>query len=361
MEQQTPLEYQPEFSVIAEGTDITAAIKKSLVEITLTDNGGATAQSDELQITLLSETLTLPAKGARLQLALGFNGLLVEKGWFVVCGVSSSGPPRKIVIYATAAPMNGEKQIGNVQSKKSRSWESITLGELVKTVAVDNGLTPRVAEALAAIKIPHLDQVSESDAALMTRLARHYNAVSKPAGGYWMFLEQGAATTASGKALGTIEINPPQCSTWSYNEGQRGAATGKQKEKGKIRARHYNDEDGTTDETELEYDGPDQDSAYTQPDEDEAINQVKAASAQAERNERKMTLTCPCRPAHLPMTAEARIVTSGFGKREDRNWLIESMVYTLGTSGMSVNFNLVVDINSKGKKGSEGGKGINYW
>jgi len=60
-------EYAPAFSVSAEGKDITRALQQCLAELTLTDYGGATAKADELKITLLSETLPLPTKGARLQ------------------------------------------------------------------------------------------------------------------------------------------------------------------------------------------------------------------------------------------------------------------------------------------------------
>ncbi|MVF06612.1 late control protein D, partial [Serratia marcescens] len=221
MQQKQPAEFRPEFRITAEGRDITAILRENLVDLSLTDNGGTTGKADELQITLLSETLKLPPKGARLRVSLGFNGQLVDKGWFVVSGRASSGPPRKIVLYATAAPMNAQKQPGDVQSQKSRSWDAVTLGDIVTTVAKDNGLIPKVAEQLASIAIEHIDQVRESDAALMTRLARMYNAVSKPAGGYWLFLEQGEAATASGRRLTNVTITPEALTSWSYSDGQR--------------------------------------------------------------------------------------------------------------------------------------------
>lgn len=351
----TTPEYKPDFSVVAEGKDITRALQQSLVDLTLTDNGGATAKSDELKITLMSETLTLPSKGARLQLSLGFNGNLVNKGWFVVCGVSSSGPPRKIEIYATAAPMNAEKQSGDVLGHKTRSWDDVTIGELVKTVASDNGLKPRVAAALMNIKIDHLDQYAESDANLMTRLARTYNAVSKPTGGYWLFLEQGAAVNASGKSPQAVTISPPEVSTWSYSEGSRGNSTGKttagsKKSSGKIGADYYDEADGKTKTTSVEHDGPTISNPWTQPDKSLADHHAKSKKTQANRNERKMTLNGPCRPWHIPLTAECPIVTSGFGEREDRQWLTESLVYSLTESGLSFTWNLVVNIHAKTTK-----------
>jgi len=344
------LEYRPEFSVTAEGRDITRALQQNLISITLTDNGGATAKADELQIDLLSPTLPLPKKGARLRVALGFNGNLVDKGWFVVCGRSSSGPPRKLTIYATAAPLNSEKQPGNVQSHKTRSWDDVTLGDIVKTVASDNGLTPKVADKLAAIQVKHVDQVAESDANLLTRLARTHNAVSKPSGGYWLFLNHDASATASGKSLTEITVTPEQCSRWTYSDGDRGAATGNgAAKKGKVRVQYFDEQSGETKHKEVELEGPDLQHPYTQPDEDQATSAAKSKSAAANRNERRMTLSGPCRPAHLPMTAEARVITAGFGEVEDQSWLVESLVYSLSSSGLSYQFSLVKSIKPKSK------------
>lgn len=365
-------EYAPAFSVSAEGQDITHALQQSLLEMTLTDNGGATAKADELKISLLSETLPLPTKGARLRVALGFNDKLVDKGWFVVCGVSSSGPPRRIELYATAAPMNAQKQPGDVLSQKTRSWDDLRLADLVKTVAADNGLIPKVAGALADIHIDHLDQVAESDANLLTRLAKKFNAVSKPSGGYWLFLKQGAAENAAGESAGPITLTPGEVSTWSYSEGDRGSSTGKAtgskgKTAGKIGVRYYDETDGRTKTSTVDHDGPSMANPYTQPAKDAADQHAKAKKTQAKRNEQKMTLTGPCRPKHVPLTAESGVITSGFGSREDRAWVVESLVFSVTPAGFSYSYNLVVDIrppsgsSKKPKAGDKDKSGPDYF
>lgn len=353
-------EYAPAFSVSAEGRDITRALRECLAELVLTDNGGATAKADELKITLLSETLALPSKGARLRLALGFNDNLVDKGWFVVSGVGSGGPPRRIEIYATAAPMNAQKQPGDVTSHKTRSWDNLRLADLIKTVAADNGLMPKVAAELADIHIDHVDQVAESDANLLSRLAQTYNAVSKPAGGYWLFLKQGAMATASGRQIGSIIITPEEVSNWSYSEGQRGSSTGKatgkdagEKGKGKIGVRYYDEADGRTKMSTVDHDGPSLTNPYTQPAKATADQHAKSRKTQAQRNEQKMSLSGPCRPKHIALTAESGVTTSGFGSREDRDWNVESLTFSLTSAGLSYAYNLVVDIRKTAKSSKQ--------
>lgn len=207
------IEYAPDFSLSAEGKDITAAIRRGLIEIRYTDNGAGTKKADELQITLSSETLAIPSKGAVLRLALGFNGVLVDKGSFTVCQVQSSGPPRRLSIYATSAPMNPGKHGSDVTQAKTRAFDDITLADLLKTVASENGLQARVSSELASITIPYIAQTAESDAALITRIAAEYGAVSKVSGGYWMLLKFGAAKSAGGRELSSITITPDQVLT----------------------------------------------------------------------------------------------------------------------------------------------------
>ena len=347
------MEFRPDFSLTAEGQDITAAVRRGLVDITLTDFGGGTGNTDELRITVMSETLALPTKGARLQLALGFNGDLVDKGWFVVCQVESSGPPRKITITATAAPMNAAKHSGNVSNQKTRSFDDVTLGDIVKKVAKDNDLIPRIAKSLIDIRIEHIDQVRESDAALLLRLARMYNAVSKPSGGYWIFLEQGKSETASGKPLPATLITPDMVSSWNYSEGEK--ANAGDKKKGDVYVNYFDKATGETKSVKMEHGGADTHIQYTKPSEGEAKLAGKAKAAKSARNSRKMSVSMPCRPNHIGLTAEAKITTQGFGSREDKVWLTESLKYSLNDRGLTLDVSLVAHFDPKGKKNGEDG------
>lgn len=362
-------EYLPDFSLKAEGQDITAAIRRGLAEIRYTDNGAATKRSDELMITLMSETLTLPSKGAQLQLGLGFNGSLVNKGTFTVCQVRSSGPPRRITIYATAAPMNAARHGADVTAIKSRSFDNITIGDLVRTVAEDNGLTARVSAPLAGIMLPWVVQSAESDAALLSRLASEYGATSKPTNGYWLFLAYGAGQSAGGKDVPVMTITPDMVSDWSYQEGERTGATGNRKGdksgRGKIGVNYFSASDGRTVEHATEVYGTDRLNPFTLPDRDSARYCGEAKARRVSKSGRRMSLRMPCRSALLSAGAETRFITQGFGVREDHNWQAESVEFSLSASGgFSLSLSLATDISPKGVKAAEKKaqkKGINYF
>jgi hypothetical protein len=65
------------------------------------------------------------------------------------------------------------------------------------------------------------------------------------------------------------------------------------------------------------------------------------------------------------VTAESRITTAGFGEEEDRTWLIESLAFSLSSSGLTMAFNLATDIKppagSKGAKRKKKSDGIGYF
>lgn len=351
------MEFSPEFTLTAEGKDITEAILRGLVSIKLTDYGGATGKTDTLSVTLVSETLKLPPKGARLQLGLGFNGNIINKGSFVVCGVESSGPPRVLTISATAAPGNSAKQTADTTAHQHRVFEKTKMGAIVETIARANGMKPRVAERLAKIDIGYEAQDGESDGAFLLRLARRYNGISKPSHGYWLFLEQGAAVTAGGHDVKAWTITPDRVTRWSYREGDRGGAK-KGKKKGKIAVNYIDVGTGSVKTHEQEHDGADATHPHVHPDKETAVHAANAAVTQAKKNGRQMSISGPVRPDMVPLTAECRIATQGFGEREDLLWLTESVQFSLGKEGFSFDLSLKTDISPKGKKGK--GPGVDY-
>ncbi len=99
--------------------------------------------------------------------------------------------------------------------------------------------------------------------------------------------------------------------------------------------------------------GIDPDIVYTQANKETAEASAKSKATPMKRNGRKMSLSMPGRPSLLPITAECRVNTAGFGVREDHAWLTESVTFSLGTGGMTMDFSLATDIKPQGKKGGK--------
>ena len=322
------LDYRPDFSLSADGKDITAVIQRNLISLTLTDNAGS--ESDRLAITVsLPDSVATPKKGAVLRLGLGFNGELIDKGQYVVDEVTSSGPPRRVQIVANAAPMDNRKQSGSLQTQKTRSFDDVTLGDLVKTVASEHGLVPRVNSELDSIQITHVDQVGESDMNLLTRLAKRYGAVSKPANGYWLFLKEGEGKSASGKTLKNITIQPHQVTTWQCRFSSRNDVR-------RVVATYHDLETGDIKEVSTGTGEPEFRIVFKYPNYEEAKAAVMARAKSVKAGSDTLDITMPARSSLMALVAEGHLNLDGFGDVEDGKWRLKSEEWSLSESGLQL-------------------------
>ncbi|BDY95429.1 hypothetical protein MUTS15_40860 [Escherichia coli] len=111
--------WKPNFYISADNKNITDKIRKGLINITLTDYGGSSKQTDELRVAIVSETLKIPARGVKISIGLGFGNQIIDKGIYIVDGASSGGEPRVVDFTAKAAPMNAAKDLRQFRAKDS--------------------------------------------------------------------------------------------------------------------------------------------------------------------------------------------------------------------------------------------------
>jgi uncharacterized protein len=198
------------YKIIADGSDITALIADRLLSAEITDQAGV--KSDRLTLTIddRDERLSFPEAGAKIEVSLGYVGkTLVKMGTYTVDEVEVSGPARELVIRANAVDMTG-----SIKAPKERSWDNITLGNLVRTVAGNNGLTPAVDTTLSSINLGHVDQ-TESDMQLLQRLCADHGATCKVADGRLVVAKRAAGKSASGSSLPKATITAGDCESWS--------------------------------------------------------------------------------------------------------------------------------------------------
>lgn len=182
--------------------DITQIVTDRLISLSISDNRGFEADMLELELSDHDGLLELPPRNATIQVAVGWLGsFLVDKGKYLVDEVQFSGAPDKVNIRARSADLKG-----SLSEKKERSFDKIKLTALVEQIAKENQLKAKVSESYSHITIPHIDQTSESDINLLTRLAEQYDAIATVKNGTLLFMPTGKGKTASGADIPPFEI-----------------------------------------------------------------------------------------------------------------------------------------------------------
>lgn len=189
------------FEVIADGVDVTALLQDRTMEIRVTDKPGMEADELEIKIDDRDGAVAFPRKGARLQVALGWQdrGLIYRAGSYEVDEISVKVAPRALTIRAKAVGMRGAA----AKMQRHQGYEATTLAAIAATVAARNGW--EVACSVDAA-IERADQYGESDAHFLTRLARQHGGTATVKDGKLLILPRNSGKTASGKALAAVTI-----------------------------------------------------------------------------------------------------------------------------------------------------------
>lgn len=206
----------PAYTILINGSNVTSALQKRLINLTLTDE--RSDKADQLDITLDDSDglLTLPAAAASIELWIGYTGDLVNKGLFTVDEIEHSGTPDIITIRARSADYKS-----TIKEKREQSWHALTLGDILTTIAKRNGLAPVINSNLATYAIEHLDQTNESDLNLLARLGSRHNAVSTIKAGRLLFTPKGSGTTASGTDIAPVYLQRNQGDQHRYSRRDR--------------------------------------------------------------------------------------------------------------------------------------------
>lgn len=212
----------PIYRLSVDGQDVSTRVQGRLESLTLTDNRGF--ESDQLDIVLDDSDgrLDIPPRGATVTLALGWQHIgLVEKGTFTVDEVEHAGAPDKLTLRARSADL----RVG-LSTKRERSWHNRTVGDIVRRIATQHGLTPVVGADLAGEQLGHIDQTAESDTNLLTRIAQMCDAVATVKADRLIFCRAGRALSASGTPLEQVTIERGLGDSHRFSVADREVFTG---------------------------------------------------------------------------------------------------------------------------------------
>ncbi|OSN07226.1 hypothetical protein AU510_06210 [Lonsdalea britannica] len=214
---------RPAFHLTIDGATSTH-LDARLMSLTHTDNRGFEADRVELTIDDSDGMVAMPARGAKISVAFGWQGEpLVSKGLFTVDEISHQGPPDRLVITARSADFRDDFNV-----KREYSWHNVTVGDVVSAIAGRYNLKPAVSVSLKDIGIDHADQTSESDISFLTRMAQMLGAVTTVKNGCLLFIVPGRGVSASGRVLPAVTITRASGDSHSFRVADRDAYTGVQ-------------------------------------------------------------------------------------------------------------------------------------
>jgi len=153
----------PNFSIIANGEDVTEILKKRLVSLSVTDN--QKDQVDQLNMVFQGK-FQHPFLGDELKIYMGWGGQLDFVGLFFVKKTTLTNNSQ-LSIEATG--------INFSQSLKQRRHQDYNadLGNVVRTIAVRHSLAAKTDMHTSK----RFEQHNESDMSFLNRLAKEHNAI----------------------------------------------------------------------------------------------------------------------------------------------------------------------------------------
>lgn len=312
----------PGYSLSIGGTPAGHQLRSRLLSISVVLNDGR--QSDQLSLsiddspTLTAGRIKLPETGKEIKVSLGYDLHKADMGVFHVDQVSTSGSSGGGTINITAVPKL-------MLDEKTVTWADKTVGDIISSIASDNGLKAQVATRFKTLKIDVENQTNETDISFITRLAKKYNALAKPAGGALLFLEMGKAATARGVPLLPVPLAANDIVSWNCRLSDR-------TEYGSVVAVWH---DRVTAQQQqvvagAEGEAPVYRIAHLFASETEAKEAAQTTLDEKGRDESTLQLTVVGDPG---IVAGGKIILAKVRDKVDGAWIIRSVTHTLDGSG----------------------------
>jgi phage protein D len=313
------------YQLVVDGRDVSDLVGVRLVSLNLSERRAGEADTLQVRLQDTDGRLSIPAEKAVITLALGWLAGpgpigLVPKGRFILDEVEHEGPPDTLQIKARSADFTAD-----LTTVRDRAWSDATLGQVLTDIAGRNGLSPRVDQRLAGVALAHLEQSRESDAALLARLGRRFDAVATVKAGALVFLPAGAGRAASGTAITPAEISRDMVSRHRWRRADRQRHDGAE-------AQWHDVASGQRRLVQVGAEGRRRRLRTIYGTEAEARQAAEAATSRASRADRGLLLTLAAgRPDIGP---ERPVRVSGFKAAIDATgWVVDAADHVLDAGG----------------------------
>lgn len=304
---------QSAFKIVIKDQDITDVIKDRVLSITVVDNAGLDSDTVTILLDDRDQSIALPSIDVEMTVSLG-QPVLSWAGVYTIDEIETNDQEGTLSIHGKAADM-----MGSLKAPKSATYDDITLGSLLQTIAKHHGYTPVISPVLANKTYGHIDQRAQSDIDLLTSKASELSAICKPTGKRLCVLLEDESKTASGISLPVLPLN-------AKDEGVyiTGRITGRNKYKS-VKAYWQGADDSRKRSVSIGGEEPQYEMSGVYTSHTEAESAMKAKFAQLKRG--GIELSCE-RELDLSYAAERKV--NLFNHRHAGNYVIKTATHSIG-------------------------------
>ena len=300
----------PDFKVIVEGANATDPIRDRLIALNIYDSVDYRSDTMELVLDDRDGKLAIPTAGSTFEVWQGYkeDNKLTYRGKFVYDETEYGLSPCTLIIRAKATNFRDQ-----FKAQKSRSWDAVTLGDIVSTIASDHGYATAIHADLAGEVIEHIDQTAESDLHFLTRLKRDYDAAFKIAGGNLVFMPRAGGKSANTqKTLPRVTIKPGDINGGSVVRNDRSKY-------GAVEVKYYDRDEAVTKKVKAGDGVPVYEMKGTKATEAEALAAAKSRYKRLSREQGSLNLTLDGRG---DLASEAIVILEEFRDGVNGEWVI---------------------------------------
>lgn len=282
----------PFFEVWSNGQDISGRMREYGIECVITENAGGNSDTVTFSITDPDAVIGLPPKGTEFNLVAGLidplSGERLERdfGLFKVDQSNPSGYPHRIDVSAQSLDVGSK-----IKQKRTRAFKAEdypTIGDILRKIAADNDLEPRISDDVASEVNRYQAQSEEDDVEFVTRLCAKFDAMASVKNGKLVVIKKGLGKTASGTVV------DPYLIAYGRNlidDGGYSAEDVMRPVYGRVIAKWYDREkaEHIAEEEQTEEDGPDFEIAQIHPSQQEAKTAARTKANELNRATGKAT------------------------------------------------------------------------
>ncbi|WGV98814.1 contractile injection system protein, VgrG/Pvc8 family [Vibrio sp. YMD68] len=309
------------FRILHQGKDVTPNWQPYLVSLTITDERGRHSDKCVLVLDDSKQNLALIDTGSWLDVYLGYEHDLRPFGTYQCNKIDLDELAGTYTVTAQAADF---KQ--SLMAPNDATYGPTTLDALTRIVAERHGYIAKVHPDLINASIPHIDQVSESDMAMLIRVAKEHDALVKPLAGHLIVKPAAIAKTLNNNDTYHLKLDRQSKSdftcTLSIQERQNYNSV----------VAHWYDE--TTQSRQSVHAGNGE-PIYTLSgnfgDEVAALNHAKGKLAQLGRQKATLTLNLPGTP---DLVSESSVSIKNHREGYNGDWDAESVTHQIGAENV---------------------------